>query len=122
MDEPIDSPIFICSLATVFGVALTDATGRVWPIEWGPYLGPVVLHKVTGDPLKRQPGPRSPFWHAAQCWIDQGTKVTDGRAVWSEPPPHRVRKLPNGDLEDAGSLPYAGHAERAVVFVEDSHV
>lgn len=65
--------------------------GKEWLTEWHYYFGPSVLHKRTHDPLKNQPGERSPFWRVAQWWHDQGCRVVDGVGQWAEPPTVEVR-------------------------------
>lgn len=60
--------------------------GREWLMEWHYYFGPTRLHKKTQDVLANQPGEKSRFWLASQCWRDQGCRVVDGVAIWDEPP------------------------------------
>lgn len=53
--------------------------------QFGPYL-------ITrnGDVASKQPGARSPFWHAHWLWKRQGRQIdVDGRScIWRGPKPH----------------------------------
>jgi hypothetical protein len=61
---------------------ITDATGKRWKFEMHPYCGPVVLN-ADGDPAKRQPGEKSPFWEATTRWAQGGQRLNDaGECVW----------------------------------------
>lgn len=59
------------------------ARGRCFYFEWHSYCGPTLVSRLTGEPRVIQPGPRSPFWDAAQAWHDQGKRVKEGVAVWN---------------------------------------
>lgn len=60
-----------------------EVEGRRHEFEMHPYFGPAVLDK-NGDPAKRQPGPRHPFWTAVTLWSQQGKHVgADGLCVWA---------------------------------------
>lgn len=55
--------------------------GRTYYVEWHPYCGPARLRK-DGEPFKRQPSQRSPFWKAVGEWEAAGLKVDDqGNAI-----------------------------------------
>lgn len=97
---------------------ITDAKGREWWFEEHSYCGPSVLTK-KGDPMANQPGERSPFWHAYQCWADQGRKVGDGVCVWHEPPPRKVRRC-DGRNEALPSEDYDGLAERRLLIESET--
>lgn len=63
---------------------ITDAKGKRWTFEMHHYCGPIVLNR-SGDPAARQPGEKSPFWHAVTCWAQQGEKVNKaGECIWKE--------------------------------------
>ena len=45
-----------------------DPEGRAWRFDFDKHTGPVFL-RLDGEPLKRQPGPRSPAWVAFDRWF-----------------------------------------------------
>lgn len=72
---------------------IRDARGKVWRFEMHRYCGPCVV-KQNDDPVKNQPGERSPFWTAVQLWIDQGQRVgADGFCIWDVPEPPKLKHL-----------------------------
>lgn len=54
-------------IVTYADVHQVIAAGHLWRFEHHWFCGPTVVTK-RGEPLKRQPGPRSPFWPAHQAW------------------------------------------------------
>lgn len=64
---------------------IIDAKGKRWDFEMHRYFGPSVTNRI-GDIKDKQPGQRSPFWHALQLWIDQGEKLVGDVCQWVEPP------------------------------------
>lgn len=64
---------------------ITDAKGKRWKFEMHPQCGPAVLN-ASGDPADKQPGPRSPFWHAVTRWAQGGHRLNEADCVWEEEP------------------------------------
>lgn len=63
---------------------ITDAKGKRWTFEMHPQCGPAVLNS-KGDPADKQPGAKSPFWHAVTRWAQGGHRLDDkGECVWAE--------------------------------------
>lgn len=63
---------------------ITDAKGKRWTFEMHRYCGPIVLNG-GGDPAKRQPGEKSPFWHAVTRWAQGGHRLDDkSECIWEE--------------------------------------
>jgi len=88
---------FLC-LSSSQDYWIIDAQARTWMFEWHRYMGPIALNKKTGDPLEKEPGPRSPFWDAVTKWDQQGRKTKKGLkgrdyAVWSKECRHRWFKV-----------------------------
>jgi hypothetical protein len=86
---------------------ITDATGKVWSFEDHPRCGPIVLNK-RGDPDDKQPGQRSPFWHAWGCWNDQGKRLEGERCVWDEPAVCVVEHMAGRHYRVISGDPHAG--------------
>lgn len=76
------------------GPYLIEIANKVYRFEDSDRFGPYTLG-AKGEPLSRQPGERSPFWHAYQAWRDQGRRLAaDGKScVWDEPKPMTVRHV-----------------------------
>jgi hypothetical protein len=82
---------------------ITDANGKLWTFEMHRYFGPSVLTK-NGDIAKRQPGEKSPFWHAFTAWSQQGERVDEnGRCIWIEPEKPRLIHLGGRNYAIEGS-------------------
>ena len=64
---------------------ITDAKGKRWTFEMHHYCGPIALNK-SGDPMERQPGERSPFWHAVTRWAQGGHRLNGTECIWEEGP------------------------------------
>ena len=64
---------------------ITDATGKRWTFEMHHYCSPIVLNK-RGDPMERQPGEHSPFWHAVTRWAQGGYRLNGIECIWEEEP------------------------------------
>jgi len=62
---------------------VTDAKGKRWTFEMHHYCGPIVLNR-SGDPVERQPGERSPFWHAVTRWAQGGHRLAGSECIWEE--------------------------------------
>jgi len=63
---------------------ITDAKGKRWTFEMHPHCGPAVLNR-QGDPADKQPGERSPFWHAVTRWAQGGERLNEaGECIWEE--------------------------------------
>lgn len=63
---------------------IVDRTGKVWHFEFHKFCGPSVLGR-KGDPLKNQPGEKSPFWDAITAWIQQGQRAEEGKGgLWAK--------------------------------------
>ncbi len=60
--------------------------GKRYFFEWHPHFGPAVVRRTDGAESVNQPGERSPFWNAVECWDRQGRRVEDGVAVWDAQP------------------------------------
>lgn len=64
--------------------SLVDATHtvkigkRTWRWEFHHYLGPTFLDH-RGEPLKRQPGERSPVWPVFNAWLAEYEKTRPAR-------------------------------------------
>jgi hypothetical protein len=70
------------------GPFVIETEGKAFRFEDSDRFGPFLLGR-SGDPLKVQPGERSPFWRAHRIWVRQGRK-TDGddiTCLWAEPKP-----------------------------------
>jgi len=50
--------------------------GRTWRFEMHSYLGPTLLRR-DGEPYKRQPGERHPFWQAFSVWCTSHARTTE---------------------------------------------
>ena len=61
-----------------------DAKGHRWDFEMHRYFGPSVTNRI-GDIKDKQPGERSPFWHAFNAWMGQGQKLSGDICQWTEP-------------------------------------
>lgn len=61
---------------------ILDQTGKEWLFEDHPYYGPVVLNG-KGDPIKKEPDPKSLFWKCVNQWYAQGKKIEDGLCLWT---------------------------------------
>lgn len=48
--------------------SVVDDAGKAWRFEFSEYGGPLVLGR-NGDPLRKQPPERSPFWPAFAVWL-----------------------------------------------------
>jgi hypothetical protein len=65
---------------------IIDANGRRWKFEMHPQCGPAMLD-ARGEIADKQPGPRSPFWHAVTRWAQGGKRLNAaGECVWEEEP------------------------------------
>lgn len=64
---------------------ITDSKGKRWTFEMHHYCGPIALNK-SGDPMERQPGERSPFWHAVTRWAQGGHRLNGIECIWEEEP------------------------------------
>jgi hypothetical protein len=63
---------------------ITDAKGKRWSFEMHSVFGPIVLN-ANGDPAVRQPGERSPFWHAVTRWAQGAHRLNEaGECIWEE--------------------------------------
>lgn len=63
---------------------IIDAKGKRWTFEMHPHCGPAVLNS-KGDPADKQPGAKSPFWHAVTRWAQGGHRLdAKGECVWEE--------------------------------------
>jgi hypothetical protein len=90
---------------------ITDATGKEWKFEMHPHFGPNVLTK-NGDIADRQPGEKSPFWHAVAAWTQQGERVDEtGRCIWAEPEQPRLVHLGGGHYAVEGSAIAEKHSK-----------
>lgn len=62
---------------------IRDRNGKAWYFEHHHFMGPSILKK-NGDPARRQPGEKSPFWEAFQYWFDQGKETKkEGDTTWA---------------------------------------
>lgn len=55
---------------------IIDYDGKDWYFEMHHYCGPATLRK-DGEPMKRQPGEKSPFWFVVTDWAQQGQEVDE---------------------------------------------
>jgi hypothetical protein len=82
-DDPMSAAAFkIVHIAWAGPFHHIQVGAKKWHFEMHRYFGPTALD-MHGDPLKRQPGERNPFWKAFELWDKQGRRVTDGDlCVW----------------------------------------
>ncbi|MCF8532414.1 MAG: hypothetical protein K9G48_05380 [Reyranella sp.] len=65
--------------------------GHTISFEDSDRFGPLVLTR-GGDIAQEQPGSRSPFWTAYECWRRQGRRLTKDAATCLWRPPARIRR------------------------------
>lgn len=58
------------------------ATDKIWAFEMHPRLGPCVVHRVTQEPLTREP--TKAFWRAWEQWDEAGRHL-DGKLCVLKP-------------------------------------
>lgn len=71
---------------------ITDAKGKRWKFEMHRYCGPIVLG-AKGDPLDKQPGDKSPFWHAVSRWAQDGHRLNGVDCFWEEEIPLKIEHI-----------------------------
>jgi hypothetical protein len=64
---------------------ILDATGKRWMFEMHPFCGPAALD-ARGEIASKQPGPRSPFWHAVTRWAQGGHRLNSNECIWEDEP------------------------------------
>jgi hypothetical protein len=65
---------------------ITDSKGKRWAFEMHPQCGPAALD-AQGGIADKQPGPKSPLWHAVTRWVQGGMRLSAaGECVWEEEP------------------------------------
>jgi hypothetical protein len=78
-----------------------NVSGQTYRFEMHRYCGPMPVYKNGNE---RPLAPRHKFWTAVTFWNQQGQRVENGHAIWSEPReenrmrhPREVKQCPCGE-------------------------